>query len=150
MLRPKRCKLPAIAVLWNAGVNSETDDCRRMEVLVVDDDEILRELMCDWLEGAGYRVRKAANCTSACEELTRGAPALIVTDMFMPGPCGGAAISRLKETLPGVAVVAVSGHFGSGQGLSAEAALAAGADRALGKPVKRADLLQAVGELIGR
>jgi len=43
----------------------------------------------------------------------------------------------------------VSGHFNSGQGLTAEEALAAGADRALAKPVKRADLLRAVSELVG-
>jgi CheY-like chemotaxis protein len=43
----------------------------------------------------------------------------------------------------------MSGHFKSGEGLSAEAAVAAGADRALAKPVKRADLLKAVAELIG-
>jgi CheY-like chemotaxis protein len=33
--------------------------------------------------------------------------------------------------------------------MSAEAALAAGADRALAKPIKRADLLRAVTELVG-
>jgi len=43
----------------------------------------------------------------------------------------------------------VSGHFGSGQGCSAEAACEAGAARAIGKPVKRADLLGAVAQLIG-
>jgi hypothetical protein len=48
-----------------------------------------------------------------------------------------------------VALIAVSGHFNSGQGISAEGALAAGADRALAKPMKRADLLRAVAELIG-
>lgn len=128
----------------------KTDPASRApEVLVVDDDAILRDLMADWLEGAGYRVRKATNCSCAVEAVTRQAPALIISDMFMPGACGVAAIARLKQTLPGIAVIAVSGHFNSGQGLSAEAALAAGADRALAKPVKRADLLGAVAALIG-
>jgi CheY-like chemotaxis protein len=43
----------------------------------------------------------------------------------------------------------VSGHFGSGQGTSEQDALGAGAARALAKPVKRAELLAAVAELIG-
>jgi CheY-like chemotaxis protein len=119
------------------------------EILVVDDDGILRELVADWLEGAGYRVRKAADCNCAVEQITLQAPALIVTDMFMPGACGAAAIARLKQALPAIAVIAVSGYFKSGQGMSPEAALQAGADRALAKPVKRAELLGAVAELIG-
>jgi len=74
---------------------------------------------------------------------------LIITDMFMPGPCGVDAIGKLKKQHPGTALIAVSGHFNSGQGLSASEALAAGADRALAKPVKRAELIQAVAELVG-
>lgn len=122
---------------------------RAGDILVIDDDAILRELVTDWLEGAGYRVRPAASCCAAISELQKEAPALIVSDMFMPGPCGAEAIAQLKREHPGVALIAVSGHFNSGQGLSAEAALAAGADRALAKPVKRADLLRAVAELVG-
>ena len=119
------------------------------EIVVIDDDPILRELLTDWLEGAGYRVRKAADCCAGVQELQRQAPALVVSDMFMPGPCAAEAIAMLKRSHPGVGLIAVSGHFNSGQGLSAEEALAAGADRALAKPVKRAELLRAVAELVG-
>jgi CheY-like chemotaxis protein len=126
-----------------------TDPTRRAgDILVIDDDAILRELVTDWLEGAGYRVRRADSCCAAISELQKEPPALIVSDMFMPGPCGIEAIAQLKRQHPGVALIAVSGHFNSGQGLSAEAALAAGADRALAKPVKRADLLRAVADLV--
>jgi len=122
---------------------------RRGDILVIDDDAIMRDLVSDWLEGAGYRVRKAGNCCAGIDELGREAPALVVSDMFMPGPCGAEAIAQLKRKHPGIALIALSGHFNSGQGLSAEAAVAAGADRALAKPVKRADLLKAVAELVG-
>jgi hypothetical protein len=47
-------------------------------------------------------------------------------------------------------LIAISGHFGSGQGTSAQDAVGAGAARALAKPVKRAELLAAVNELIGQ
>ncbi|HXL74325.1 MAG TPA: response regulator [Burkholderiales bacterium] len=121
----------------------------RVDVLVIDDDAIMRELMADWLEAAGYRVHKAEGCGAALAELRRHAPALVVTDMFMPGPCGAEAIARLKAERPGIVLIAVSGYFNSGHGLSAEAALSAGADRALAKPVKRRELIQAVAELVG-
>ncbi len=122
---------------------------KRVDVLVIDDDPIMRELMADWLEAAGYRVRQAGDCGAALAEFKRQAPALVITDMFMPGACGAEAIARLKAAQPGVALIAVSGYFNSGQRLSAEAALSAGADRALPKPVKRRDLIQAVAELLG-
>jgi DNA-binding NtrC family response regulator len=118
------------------------------EVLVIDDDPIMRDLMADWLEAAGYAVRKAVDCRSAGVELER-APALVVSDMWMPGPCGAEAIGWMRNKHPGLRVIAVSGHFGSGQGCTEETAVGAGAARALAKPVKRAELLAAVSELIG-
>ena len=120
------------------------------EILVIDDDAIMRDLVTDWLEAAGYQVRKATSCRAWIGQfLGRQAPALIITDMFMPGPCGVDAIAELKKRHPGTSLVAVSGNFNAGQGLSAEAALAAGADRALAKPVKRGELIRAVAELLG-
>jgi CheY-like chemotaxis protein len=118
------------------------------EILVIDDDRLMRDLITDWLEGAGYRVFKATDCAAACTALER-APALVVSDMWMPGPCGAAAIAFLKDKCPETRLIAVSGHFGSGQGTTPQDALNAGAARALAKPVKRAELLSAVAELIG-
>jgi CheY-like chemotaxis protein len=134
--------------MWNARV-SPGPTSGPADILVIDDDAILRDLVTDWLEGAGYRVRKVADCCAGVEELGRQPPALVVTDMFMPGPCAIEAINQLKREHPGMALIAVSGHFNSGQGLTAQEALAAGADRAFAKPVKRAEFLRAVAELIG-
>ena len=119
------------------------------DVLVVDDDAILRDLVADWLEAAGYKVRKAADCEAARKALQEHAPALIISDMFMPGACGAAAIAELRRGAPSALLIAVSGYFKSGTGVSGEEALAAGAARALAKPVRRAQLLIAVSELIG-
>jgi CheY-like chemotaxis protein len=118
------------------------------EILVIDDDPLMRDLITDWLEGAGYRVLQATDCAAACTALER-APALVVSDMWMPGPCGAEAIRWMREKHPGLQLIAVSGHFGSGQGCTPEDAVGAGAARALAKPVKRADLLEAVSALIG-
>lgn len=104
--------------------------------------------MADWLEAAGYAVRKAADCRSATTGMD-GPPSLVVSDMWMPGPCGVEVIRALRQKHPQLHLIAVSGHFGSGQGCSEHDALAAGAARALAKPVKRAELLAAVAELIG-
>ncbi|HEU4352615.1 MAG TPA: response regulator [Burkholderiales bacterium] len=125
-----------------------SDKGKPREILVIDDDRIMRDLMTDWLEAAGYAVHKATDCNAACVALERG-PALVVSDMWMPGPCGAEAIRWMRERHPGLQLIAVSGHFGSGQGCSEQDALGAGAARALAKPVKRAELLAAVADLIG-
>ena len=118
------------------------------EILVIDDDPLMRDLITDWLEGAGYHVLKATDCGAACTALERH-PALVVSDMWMPGPCGAEAIRWMREKHPGLQLIAVSGHFGSGQGCSEQDAVGAGAARAFAKPVKRAELLSAVADLIG-
>lgn len=118
------------------------------DVLVIDDDEIMRDLVADWLEGAGYAVRKAADCPEGLAEVERAAPALVVTDMCMPGPNGVAIIRNLKQDHPAIPIIAISGHF-SLSGCSADHALALGAARALAKPVKRSEIMQAVAELVG-
>ncbi|HYR35117.1 MAG TPA: response regulator [Burkholderiales bacterium] len=117
-------------------------------ILVIDDDAIMRDLMGDWLEAAGYHVIKAMDCDDALEQVQALRPAVVVTDMFMPGPCGEALLAEIRQALPDVAIVAVSGHFKSGHGISGDRAIAAGADRALAKPVQRSAFLKAVAELL--
>src|SRR5262245_15061836 len=119
------------------------------DILVVDDDELLRELFRDWLLAAGYRVRTAPHCRDAQLRLEQAPAALIVSDMYMPGACGVEAIAQLKRRAPSTPLIALSGNFNSGVSLSPTQALAAGAARALAKPLRRADFLRAVRELIG-
>ncbi len=121
---------------------------RPPDVLVIDDDEIMRDLVADWLEAAGYGVRKAADCLGALAEVERSKPALIVTDMCMPGPSGSGVIRNLKRDHPAIPIIVISGYFGL-SGCSADEAVALGAARALAKPVKRDEIMQAVAELVG-
>jgi len=121
----------------------------RVDVLVIDDDAIMRELMADWLEAAGYRVHKAEGCgcrarraQAACAGPGRDRH---VHARAVRGRGDRPAESRAARNRSHRGF----GYFNSGHGLSAEAALSAGADRALAKPVKRRELIQAVAELVG-
>jgi CheY-like chemotaxis protein len=120
------------------------------DILVIEDDPIMREALADWLQAAGYGVRTAADGSAGLAAVKFAVPALVVTDIHMPGTNGATVILELKQRYPQVAVIAISGLFNSGRGLDAEAALALGADRALAKPFKRAELLRALAELLGR
>src|SRR2546421_7599336 len=141
----------------NAPVNPAAKPQAAPAVLVIDDDEIMRDLMADWLEAAGYRVHKAAGCEEAMAQVKLLQPAVVVTDMFMPGPCGEEAIAEIRKAVPGVAILAVSGNFDSSprclvgkivRRMRGDNAIAAGANRALAKPVQRREFLQAVAELV--
>jgi CheY-like chemotaxis protein len=120
------------------------------DILVIEDDPIMREALADWLQAAGYGVRTAADGSAGLAAVTVAPPALVVTDIHMPGINGATIISELKRRHPQVVVIAISGLFNSGHGLDAEAAIALGAARALAKPFKRTELLRALAELLGR
>jgi two-component system response regulator FlrC len=119
------------------------------DILVIEDDPIMREALADWLQAAGYGVRAEADGSAGLASVKFAVPAVVVTDIHMPGMNGAAIISELKQYYPQVAVIAISGLFNSGHGLDAEAALALGAARTLAKPFKRAELLRAMAELLG-
>jgi two-component system response regulator FlrC len=118
------------------------------DILVIEDDPIMREALADWLEAAGYAVRTAADGSAGLAAVKAAPPVLVITDIRMPGIKGGAVIAEVKRHYPQVAVIAISGLFNSGHGLDAEAAISLGAARALAKPFKRAELLRALTELL--
>ena len=80
-------------------------------VLVVDDEDEVRELVRSSLEGAGYRTLAAANGEHALEVLAEHGHAarLVVMDVMMPGPGARATLDRLAERYPGVPVLLSSG-----------------------------------------
>jgi len=97
------------------------------DILVIEDDPIMREALADWLQAAGYGVRTAADGSAGLAAVTAAPPALVVTDIHMPGMTAPTVISELKRRHPPVVIIAISGLFNSGHGLDAEAAIALGA-----------------------
>jgi CheY-like chemotaxis protein len=119
------------------------------DILIIEDDAIMREALAEWLAGAGYGVRKAADGTTGLAAVKFAAPALVVTDIHMPGTSGAMVIAELKQRYPEIPVIAISCLFNSGHGMDADAAIALGAARALAKPFKRRELLRVVAALLG-
>ena len=119
------------------------------DILIIEDDAIMREALAEWLEGAGYGVRKASDGTAGLAAVKFAAPALVVTDIHMPGSSGATVIAELKRGYPGVPVIAISCLFNSGHGMDADAVIALGAARTLTKPFKRGELLRVVADLVG-
>ncbi len=82
----------------------------RSRILVIEDDEAVRRTLVDILEINGYPVLTAADGAEGLATARREAPALIVTDVAMPGMSGFELLEacRADETLRTVPVIVVS------------------------------------------
>ncbi|MBI4460861.1 MAG: response regulator [Acidobacteria bacterium] len=81
-------------------------------ILIVEDEGMLRELACLFLQESGYKVLDAANGTEAMEVSKRHqAPIqLLMTDAVMPGMTGRELAQKLRQVRPETKVLYVSGY----------------------------------------
>jgi PAS domain S-box-containing protein len=136
-----------------APVERRAQNGNQARVLVVDDEEYVRDVACESLTGAGYSVAVASNDAEACalfeDGLTSGAPFdLVILDLTIPGSAGGVAIlERLRGMDAGVRALASSG-YSSDPVMSTPAAF--GFMGALAKPYALDELLAKVSEVVAR
>src|SRR4051794_10009703 len=114
---------------------------RHKSVLVVDDDESLRRITQMQLEEAGYAAVTAASGDEALRLIDEDAPALVITDLKMPGISGLELLRKIREQYPQTAVVLITA-FGTVQ--TAVAAMKAGAYDYITKPIDYEELLLVV------
>lgn len=110
-------------------------------ILVVDDEDPIRELVTGLLEDEGYRVVGARHGAHALELALAEPPALVLTDLMMPIMDGATLCRRLKD-YPQTQTVAVVVMTASGRA----AAEASGAAAYITKPLD----LDALLELVAR
>jgi two-component system, LuxR family, response regulator FixJ len=117
-------------------------------ILVVEDDDALREQVRVMLEEAGYAVLAAANGIDALAAARKEPPAAVVLDVCLPGLSGYEVCRTLKEELPGTPVVFVSGE--RVESFDRVAGLLIGADDYLVKPFAQDELLARLRGLVRR
>jgi two-component system, cell cycle sensor histidine kinase and response regulator CckA len=95
----------------NAGTGDQKKPIRQT-ILLVEDEEMVRELMCEVLERAGYAVLPCANPKEGIEVSNRHRDHidLLLTDVVMPGMNGREMANRIQENLPRLRVVFMSGY----------------------------------------
>jgi CheY-like chemotaxis protein len=116
-------------------------------ILVVDDEESIRDLCTRVLTRAGYTVMTASTGEDAVTTLAEASFDLLISDIRMPGISGLEVLERAKIADPHIRVVLITG-FGTPQILSR--GQPPGADRILTKPFSQAELLTAVRESLPR
>jgi two-component system nitrogen regulation response regulator NtrX len=81
-------------------------------ILVVDDEQDIRELVADVLEDEGYRTVLAATAAETFKKMEKGLPDCVILDVWLQdGDRDGLAILRhISECYPDIPVIMISGH----------------------------------------
>ncbi|MBW2709831.1 MAG: response regulator [Deltaproteobacteria bacterium] len=117
-------------------------------ILVIDDDETIRELLRAILEREGYRVLEASDGDKGIKQFRETPTDLVITDIIMPGKEGIETIRDLRREFPDVKIIAISGGGRIGPDAYLEMAKVLGALRTFSKPFDQKSLLKAVEEVI--
>jgi DNA-binding response OmpR family regulator len=81
------------------------------KVLLVDDDDAIRDMMTATLEHKGFNVVAAANVTEALKLITTESFDVLITDLHMPNPSDGfAVITAMRHLPPNALTLLVSGY----------------------------------------
>ena len=136
------------AVSSAVNTDPDPDPEARETVLVVEDDERVRQLTIRRLKMIGYQVIEASDGPSALEILERGDEIdLVFTDLVMPGGLSGREVAiRARQLRPGIKVLLTSGYAEElvrGDDLQREQL------KVLRKPYQQADLAAALRDVLG-
>lgn len=114
-------------------------------ILIVDDDEGIRETVADFLELEGYRILKAGNVEEARKRLEQK-PDLMLLDLKMPGG-DGLSFAREIRSQSSIPIIMISGK---GETIDRVVGLEVGADDYLPKPFELRELLSRIRALLRR
>ena len=114
---------------------------RNTKLLVVDDDQIILDSLCEYLRFEGFDVTGVPSYSKAIEQLQIFSYALVVTDVNMPDGSGLELLNLIRKNHPQIVVIVITGY---GTIESAVEAIKLGAYDYLTKPIIDDELLLAV------
>ena len=118
-------------------------------VLVVDDDDVIRDLLTITLQQAGYEVIEASNGRFGLEQINNSQVDLVITDIFMPEMDGIEFIAMLYQRSPHPKVIVMTG--GSklmDSSFSLKVAETFGVDTVLEKPMTPNSIINMVNSVL--
>ena len=124
----------------------------KTRILVVDDDQRLRELLVRYLGGEGYEVKAVADAAAMDKQLARDRYDLLVLDLMLPGEDGLAICRRLKaaESAHQSGAPAIIMLTAKGDDVDRIVGLEMGADDYLPKPFNPRELLARINAVLRR
>jgi len=118
-------------------------------ILVIDDEEDIRELLCYNLKKEGYNVYSAENGEKGLASMNANKPDLIILDVMMPGMDGIEVCEAIRRT-EGFQKTLICFLTARNEDYSQIAGLDAGADDYVAKPVKPKVLVSRINALLRR
>ena len=115
-------------------------------ILLIEDDENIRELVAELLQRVGFHVDQATDGRAGLRALHSSPPDLVLLDVSMPELDGWQTLERIRD-LSDVPVIMLSGHANE---LDRVRGLQAGADDYITKPFGRQELVARVHALLRR
>jgi DNA-binding response OmpR family regulator len=116
-----------------------------LNIVLYEEDFLMRDLLQEWLTEAGYRVR-----TASLRRPQSDVPVdLIVASVYMPKLAGAEFVRNIRAAHPGAPIIAISGQFRSGLCQAGATAQALGVQQVIAKPLIRGDLVKSVRAMIG-
>lgn len=118
-----------------------------MDILLVEDNELNRDMLSRRLERKGFSVRHAENGAVALDRVQESMPSIVLLDMNLPVMDGWETCEALRERYPEhkLPIIALTAHAMSGD---REKALKAGCDDYATKPVDFKTLLEKIEALV--
>ena len=141
-----RIRLPAQVTAQDVADDDDFELGRSLNVLVVDDEPIARDVIARYLVTDGHRVVTAINGQEALERVKTESFDLVITDHAMPGMNGTQLAASVRAMRANQPIVLVTG-FGEGRVESGE--LQGDIDLVMRKPVPRRDLRRALVSVLG-
>jgi two-component system response regulator AtoC len=83
---------------------------KKTKLLVVDDEDIVRESLCDWLSSVGYKVLTASCAEEALDIIKHKKVKIMIADLIMPGIDGIELMKKAREIVPTISTVIVTAH----------------------------------------
>jgi len=117
-------------------------------ILIIEDNENMLQMMCDLLGRSGYSVITATDGVQGLKAFHAHSPALVITDIIMPDKEGLEVIMELTKQQPRPKIIAVSGGGILEPQTYLSLARKLGADHALAKPFRPAELLTLIEQLL--
>jgi DNA-binding NtrC family response regulator len=119
-------------------------------ILVIEDDNAFREMLCGVLETAGFSVKTAANGREATKLLAKETFTLVLTDLLMPEKDGLEVLMDMHKKHADLPIIAMSGGGRVPKEELLRFARHLGARAILEKPFTETQLLSAITKQLGK
>jgi two-component system response regulator AtoC len=83
---------------------------KKTKLLVVDDEDIVRESLCDWLSSVGYKVLTAKCGDDALDIIKHKKVKIMIADLIMPGIDGIELMKKARDIVPTITTVIITAH----------------------------------------